>query len=59
MLYKLTYYMKSITFSFCFYKSTSFMMHRLVPITKNNCYTMEMSTEEADLGQEENSTDHV
>ena len=35
------------------------MMHRLVPITKNNCYTMEMSTEEADLGQEGNSTDHV
>jgi len=59
MLYKLAYYMKSIKFSFCFYKSASFMMHRLVPIAKNNGYTMEMSIEEIDLGQEENTTDHV
>jgi hypothetical protein len=44
--------MTSIKFSFYLYISTSFMTHRLVPVTKNNGYTMEMSTEETDLGQE-------
>jgi len=59
MLYKLAYYMKYIKFSFRFYKSASFMMLGLVPIIKNNGYTMEMSIEGTDLGQEENSTYHV
>jgi hypothetical protein len=35
------------------------MTRRLVPITKNSGYTMEMSIAETDLGQEEHSTDHV
>jgi hypothetical protein len=35
------------------------MMHRSVPIAKNNGHTMEVSIDETDLGQEENTTDHV
>jgi hypothetical protein len=35
------------------------MMHHLVLITKNNGYTIEMSIEETDLGQEENYIDRV
>jgi hypothetical protein len=34
-------------------------MHRLVPITKNNGYTIKLNIEENDSGQEENSIDRV
>jgi hypothetical protein len=40
-------------------KSIKFCDTSLSSYHQNNGYTMEMSIEESDLGQEENSTDHV